>query len=97
MRQQTGFAFLSALAVAGLWGCQKDQTAVEKKLDDIDKRLAGIEKAIREGGGRPGAGRPMPQQQGPDPSKTYSVPIAGAPFKGVDNAKITVVEAFEFA
>jgi hypothetical protein len=39
----------------------------------------------------------MPQRPRPNPADTYAVPIAGAPAKGAEHAKITIVEAFEFA
>jgi len=87
----------------GISGCERQQDAdLGKKLDSIDKRLASIEEQIKQGGvGRAGAARPeraRPQRPpGPDPAKVYSVPIDGAPVVGPANAKVTVVEAFEFA
>ncbi len=98
--KQIGLTFITALAVAAVGACAKDDSSIGKKLDDIDKRLAGIESKLEKGvparaGAARGQARPRPQR--PDPNKVYSVPIAGAPFKGVENAKITIVEAFEFA
>ena len=97
--KQIGLTFITALAVAAVGACAKDDSSIGKKLDDIDKRLAGIESKLEKGiPARPGAARGQrPRPQRPDPNKVYSVPIAGAPFKGAENAKITVVEAFEFA
>jgi protein-disulfide isomerase len=88
--------FASALAL-GLSACQRDQSNVEKKLDDISKRLASIEAQLKAGGGAGAAAAQQPKRRGPDPSKTYSIPIEGSAIKGGKDAKVTVVKAFEFA
>jgi protein-disulfide isomerase len=88
-------SLLLAVAVSGLVGCQQSQSGVEAKLDDINQRLERIEGMVKQGAG---AQRPMPQRPpGPDPAKTYAVPVQGAPVKGPADAKVTVVKAFEFA
>ena len=103
MSKRLGYLFVTGLMAIGLVGCQKADDAVVKKLDEISKKLDkldDIEKKLAAGGGaRPGAARPQPGQQAgsPDPGKVYSVPIAGSPFVGAKDAKITIVEAFEFA
>jgi len=80
-------------------GCQKaGDSGVAERLDSIDKRLASIEGKLESGGARPGAARPKrPQRPRPNPKDVYAVPVEGAAFKGAKHAKITVVEAFEFA
>ena len=87
-----------ALAVATLGACAKDESSISSKLDKIEQRLASIESKLA-GGALPGAARgqagPRPAQ--PDPNGVYAVPIAGAPYRGSEHAKITIVEAFEFA
>lgn len=91
--------FATAL-VASTVGCQRDDTTIADKLDQIDKRLSKIEDAIAKGGGVGGARAPArkrPQRPRPKPTDTYSVPIEGSPFKGPKAAKVTIVEAFEFA
>ena len=90
---------MTAFAVASMGSCAKDDSSLGKKLDGIDKRLASIEAKLEKGvPTRAGAARGQrPQPARPDPNKVYSVPIAGSPFKGAEHAKITVVEAFEFA
>jgi len=91
---------VSGLVAMGLIGCQRAGDAVVKKLDEISTKLDkldAIEKRLATGG-RPAGARPTGPRPGrPDPSAIYAVPIAGAPFKGAANAKVTVVEAFEFA
>ena len=101
-----GLIFLVSVAVAGLGGCQKDELDAREKLHAIEKRLDGIEQALSksarapkkagaaaERGQRPRAERPP----GPNPTDVYSIPIEGAPFEGAKHAKVTVVDAFEFA
>lgn len=85
-------AGILSLALAG---CQKDSSDTSEKLDQIAKRLDTIEKKLD---ARPGAAMPQqPQRPRPDPNTVYSVPIEGAPYKGSEHAKVTIVKAFEFA
>lgn len=91
--------FAAALVLA-VMGCQRDDTTIADKLDQIDKRLQGIEATLAKGGGAAGARAPArqrPQRPRPKPNLTYSVPVKGSPAKGPSAAKVTVVEAFEFA
>ncbi len=82
-----------------LIGCQKDSSSSDEKLDQIVKRLDSIEQKL--GNARVGAARPgQPNRRRPprpDPKKVYSVPVDGAPFSGPENAKVTIVKAFEYA
>ncbi len=64
-------------------------------LGRIERRLARMEQLIARGGGR-GAGARR-RRPGPDRNTTYSVPVAGAAYKGPKHALVTVVEGFEFA
>ena len=79
-------------------GCQQaNNQDLTERLDAIDKKLSSIEEKIGKGGvpGKRGAQRP--QRPRPNPKDVYAVPIEGAAYKGAKHAKITVVEAFEFA
>jgi hypothetical protein len=74
-------------------GVSKD---LEKKISKLEKGqqqiLAKLDKVAKAGPAKPQArpGRP-------DPSKVYSVPVPdGARTKGVDTAKITIIEVSEF-
>ncbi len=81
-------------------GCQRDDSAVMAELKKMNETLSEIKKNTEGGGGRAGAAakRPQrPQRPRPKPGDTYSVPVAGSPFKGAAAAKVTIVEAFEFA
>jgi hypothetical protein len=87
---------VSALASLGLLvGCQQDTKALNAKLDSMAKDIAFIKENLgKGGGGRGGRGNQRPR---PKPNEVYSVDVTGNPYKGAEHAKITVVEAFEFA
>ncbi len=95
--KRIGILLLSSLAVMG---CQRDNDVpLRKEVKALkqgqDKILAAIKARPAPG---PGAARPArPQRPRPNPSAVYSVNINGAPFKGAKDAKVTIVEAFEFA
>jgi protein-disulfide isomerase len=92
------------LSIVGLaaMGCQRDDSKVGEKLDQIAQRLDGIEKQLASGAGARGAAGaagqrgPGAERKRPDPSKVYAVPATG-PTIGPKDAKVTIVEAFEFA
>jgi protein-disulfide isomerase len=89
---------VGALAVTLAAGCQRDDRGVRKKLDDIDQRLASIEKLVKSGAAGSGGSRhARPERKRPDPKTVYSVPVAGDPYEGPDVAKVTMVKAFDFA
>lgn len=96
------FLSATAFALAGVAGCQKDDKSMEAALKRIDDRLSSIETKLDKAPvARPGAaaaGQPRnARPPGPDPASVYAVPIDGAPYIGAEHAKITIVEAFEFA
>jgi len=84
-----------------------------EKLDKIDKDLSEVKAMLAKGAGpRAGAraergprdragkarGKDRPKRPPqPDAKLTYAVPIEGNFFQGPKNAKVTMVEAFEFA
>jgi protein-disulfide isomerase len=88
---KTALMLAAALSVAG---CQQDNRAIEKKLDDLIAKVDRLEKA----GGRPGAAGPQrPARVEPDRAKTYAVPVDGDPADGPADAKITIVKAYDYA
>lgn len=81
---------LLGLALAA---CQSDTKNIEKKIDDLNKK---IDNLIARGG--PGGAAPQrPRPPEPDRAKTYAVPIDGNPFDGPADAKITLVKAYDYA
>ena len=86
---------LVLLCGALLMACQADTTKLNEKIDKLDKKLDAL---LAQGGGRgaqPGAQRPSRPE--PDRAKTYAVPIDGDSFEGPADAKITIVEASDYA
>jgi hypothetical protein len=90
-----GLFLLSALAML-LPGCQRDDTKLAAKLDQIIKQNEDILEEVKKGGG-PGGRGDRPKRPRPSPSEVYAVPLDGAAWTGNENAKVTIVEAFEFA
>ena len=88
---RTRYLLLGALVLAGMACGRRDEDA--KKLDDIVTRLDRIEKKL-ETPVRP----PLPPRPPePDTKTVYAVPIDGDPFVGPAAAKVTLVEASDFA
>ena len=88
----------SVLAAVGLLGCQQAGDAgVSEKLDQINQRLDSIEKKITAGAGAAAQRPPRQRPKRPNPNDVYAAPVGDAPFKGAEHAKVTIVEAFEFA
>jgi protein-disulfide isomerase len=83
------------LSVLALAACQNDTKNLDDKINKLDKKLDAI---LAQRGNNPGA---APQQRAPraepDRTKTYSVPVAGDPFDGPADAKVTVVKAYDYA
>lgn len=89
-------ALVLLAAILPLAACQSDTKNLDQRMDRIEKKLD----ALIAQGGRPGAaaaGQPRPSRPEPDRAKTYAVPIDGDPFAGPADAKITIIEAFDYA
>lgn len=96
--RRLGYLMLTGFAVAALSACTPAQPRdVEEKLDAVITRLDKLEKDLRSGRAAAARRQPPPRRAQPDPGKVYAVPVEGAPYKGPEHAKVTVVKAFEFA
>jgi len=84
--------FVGALLLAAAACGKRDEEM--KKLDDMVSRLERIEKKLDTP--RPPV-RPPQLPQEPDTKTVYAVPIDGDPFVGPETAKVTLVEASDFA
>ena len=88
---------LTAAVLPLMAACQNDTSKnLNDRMERIEKKLDAL---IAQGprGGAAGAAQQRPQRPEPDRSKTYAVPIDGDWFEGPADAKITLVEAFDFA
>lgn len=78
---------------------------VGRRLDDVERSAEVLLARIDEVQGkleaavaaRAAAPTAPPSRPGPDPAAVYSVPIAGDPWKGARDAKVTIVMGAEFA
>ena len=95
------FLYAVAVAVLPLTGCERqaaqsnDNSAVLSKLDEISKKLSSLEEKIEEAA--PVKRDAGPKRLRPDPNKTYAIAVGDSPYKGPKHAKVTIVEAFEYA
>jgi protein-disulfide isomerase len=98
MREMMNRTLLCA-ALLAVAACQVEDKETKKKLDDLLTKADGIDKKLDKikGGVPIAAGAQAPQPGRPDPEAVYSVPIDGDPVVGPANAKVTIVEAAEFA
>lgn len=80
-------------AVLAFAACQSDSKNLEKKIDDLNRK---VDSLLAGGGGR-GAAAPRPSRPEPDKAKTYAVPVDGDPFDGPADALVTIVKAYDYA
>lgn len=81
------------LMALGLFACKDPE--VHEKLDQLIAKVDGLEKKVA-AGGAPGGKRPQRPNR-PDPKTVYSVPVDGDAYDGPKLAKVTIVEASDFA
>jgi protein-disulfide isomerase len=79
--------------VAGATACQSDTRNLEKKIDELSRKIDGL----RAGGLPAGAAPQRAPRPEPDRSKTYAVPIDNDPFDGPADAKVTLIKAYDYA
>ena len=85
---------LGLITILALAACQPDTKNLERKVDELNKKLD----QVLAQGGRGGAGAAQPQRRAePDRAKTYAVSIEGDSFDGPADAKVTLVKAYDYA
>lgn len=83
-------------ALAALLACQRGDPSLNEKLDRLEAKLDAISRKADNLG--KGAAPQRPQRPpGADPNTVYSVPLGDAAVRGPATAKVTIVEAAEFA
>ncbi len=95
----TGSAIIIAATVLAL-SIVGSAYLITRSVDGVNQQLAVLERAagkvqIAAGDSAP-AERERRRRQGPDPEKVYKVNIAGSPFRGPADAKVTLVEFSDF-
>jgi hypothetical protein len=104
--RRLGLVFLSALGLA-LPGCTRDESSqLGEKLDMMIKKQEETNQLLKDlgkgggmrAGGAVGArgGAEGGERKRPEPTEVYAVNNVG-PSQGPKDAKVTIVEAFEFA
>src|SRR5262245_3200862 len=83
------------LAAALATGCSQDNSAIERKLDQINQRITALDQRLTQLTG--GAQRQRGRRPEPDPKAVYAVPVEGNPAIGAADALVTVVEGYEYA
>ncbi len=96
-----GIGALSGILVLATVACTRDSDAVLAELKKTNERLGSIEdKLAALGRARPQGARGGKQQRPtrPKPGVLYSVPVNdNDAYRGGKHAKVTIVEAFEYA
>ena len=90
-------ALVLLAAVLPLAACQNDTKNLNDRMERIEKKLDAIIAQGGRGGGPGAAGQQRPSRPEPDRAKTYAVSIDGDPIIGAADAKITLIEAFDYA
>lgn len=83
---------LMLVSVLAMAACSADNRGLEKKIDDLSKKID----ALAAQGGR-GAAAQRPQRAEPDRAKVYAVPVEGDSVDGPADAKVTLVKAYDYA
>jgi protein-disulfide isomerase len=87
---------LIVFAVVVVAACQRDDSGLSRKIDELNKRLDKLEPMLARGGAG-AAPQQRPARNEPDRAKTYAVPVDGDPVVGPADAKVTVVKAYDYA
>ncbi|HEX3476981.1 MAG TPA: thioredoxin domain-containing protein [Kofleriaceae bacterium] len=87
---------LIVVAVVVVAACQADNKNLERKIEDLNKKLDTLSAQLARGGAGAGAQQRQARAE-PDRAKTYAVPIDGDPVEGPADAKVTLVKAYDYA
>ncbi len=79
--------------VAGCDGSQETLRELRDQQREILTKLTALEQKVDRGGTRPAA---PARASGPNPSRTYALPIGASPSRGPADAPVTIVEFSDF-
>ena len=98
-KTKRGTILLASLVAVATSACKRQDEETQRKLDYLITKVEALEKKVASAPpGRPAGAPGAPaQRRGADPAEVYAVDVAGAAFEGPASAKVTVVEAFDFA
>ena len=93
-------SWVAALCAAVGFGCaspqpQRVNAPESKRLDELSQEVKGIDERLQKI--ETLLADILEEEREPDPAEVYAVPIEGDPYSGAEHAKVTLVEAFEFA
>ncbi len=86
----------SAIVASALNGVTTQLDRTTQRLEDIKTAMADAQKALSNVARAPAAAPTPARRRGPDPNKRYTIPVAGAPVKGPQTAKVKIVEFSDF-
>jgi hypothetical protein len=86
----------SAIVASALNGVTTQLDRTTQRLEEIKTAMADAQKALANVARAPAAAPTPQRRRGPDPDKRYDINIAGSPAKGVQTAKVKIVEFSDF-
>ncbi|HZN55583.1 MAG TPA: hypothetical protein VFB67_09700 [Candidatus Polarisedimenticolaceae bacterium] len=93
-----GMAWLPTVLALGALGLAfVAWTDAKRTRDELTKRIVSIDQRLIQTQTQVASARPKPpQQQGPDPSKVYTVRLDGSPYRGNPTAPIVIAEFSDY-
>ena len=88
-----GVVILIAIAIWNMTETRRQSTALNERLALLENQVTALGSKVDAAAK---AAQPRPQQQGPDPSRVYTIRTEGAPSKGPSSAPVTIAEISDF-
>ena len=88
-----GVVILIAIALWNMTETRGQKAALNERLALLENQVTALGSKVDAAAK---AAQPRPQQQGPDPSRVYTIRTEGAPSKGPSSAPVTIAEISDF-